>query len=244
MDFIPTARDVIASYLGGPEYKANSVAIGDKAYTAADISGEDIEILAQELDTIIDREQNPTLAAIIARGSPRILDCVRMVNANTKQGYKGAAARGMQLLAQPLAVADLYISAAATARTTWLVTITAVAAAQWSGDSTNTNDMLESSLPVISHVVLGFVDPVEVPKIDKIQLIKNGDPWCYEVLTFNWRATFGDHRTPTYELKQPWMIPPGEKYYIACNRYLTGDDKLQPIGFVIKRATDIIAALA
>jgi hypothetical protein len=239
-----TVFETLSAYRRGGQYKANSVFIGGKDYLALDISPEDLQILAGDLDTLLDHEANPEVADIIARGSPRILDAVRLVNVNTKQGYKGSQARGMALCTNPLVPGDLKAASSASAKTNWLTTVSTAAAANYSGDSTNVNNMVVSSLPVLAHVILGFVNPIEVPKMDRIQLIKNGDPWVYEALTYGWRAQLGTYHTPVYELKQPWIIPPGEKYYIACQYIITGDDKTQPIAFAIKRATDIIAALA
>jgi hypothetical protein len=150
----------------------------------------------------------------------------------------------MQLCSNPLVPGDLKAANSSSAKTNWLTTITTAAATFYSGDSSNTNNMTVSSLPVLAHVWLGLVNNIEVPKMDRVQLIKNGDPWTYEVLTYSWRENLGAFKTPVYELKQPWIIPPGEKYYVACQYIITGDDKTYPIAFAIKRATDIIAALA
>lgn len=237
-----TASEVLDRYVR-TQMKKGEVSIAGKKYSALDIIPDELEILKEELDAFID-EQNPAVARIIVRGAPRILDAIRLVNYESKQGFKGAAARGHSLVLNPLIVADIYTAGAASAKTSWLVAVTTAGAANWSGDSTNVNNMLVSSLPVLCHVYLGFINPIAVPKSNMIQLIKNGDPMVRECLQWDWRDTFGDNRTPTYELKQPWTIPPGEQYYIAASYFLTGDDKIEPIAFTVKRATDIIAALA
>jgi hypothetical protein len=248
---IQSAYDVLKDYVGDKSLcTPDSVFIGGKANAAKDIPWNEVEILAQELDSMVDWEQNPVLASLIVRGAARVLDAVRMVNAESKQGYKGAAARGAQLVVSPIRVADLLLYNASSStladypKTTWETAITARGAAAWSGTSTYNNEMLVSSLPMLSHVYLGFINPIDVPKMDQIQLIKDGDPMAVETLSFGWRQTFGDNQCPVHELKQPWVIPPGAKYYIACSYYLTGDDLTQPIGFTVKRATDILSALA
>lgn len=241
-----TASEVLNRYRASPQYSPNTVYIAGKSYKALDIPAEDFEILKQELDAFVDEAQDPVLARMVARGSPRILDGIRLVNDASKNGFKGAAARAMELLFNPLIVADINAAGAATAKTTWLTTVNATGAANWSGSSAaaNLNNMLVSSLPVLCHVYLGFINPIEIPKVNMLQLVKNGDAMAREYLPYNWRQTFGANRVPTYELKQPWIIPPGENYYIPVNYYLTGDDKLEPIAFTVRRATDIIAALA
>lgn len=240
------ASEVLRAYV----QVKDTVYIQGKPMSALDLTPDGLLILAQELDTFCDIEQNPVVADIIARGAPRILDAVRMVNYETKNGYEGAAARGPALVVNPMQPGDLLKYDAATSalstdgKADWLESKTARGAAAWSGTSTYTNQMLVSSLPVLAHIYLGFVNPIEVPKVNKIQLIKDGDAWPEEVFTWNWRQTFGNNLTPTYELKQPWILPPGRSYYIAAYYPITGDDLLQPIGFTVKRATDIIAALA
>jgi hypothetical protein len=248
MPNIPSARQMLKQYYEDHGnkfgYMKDNVTIMGKNKSAKDIGWEQIEILAEELDTVINRDQNPTVAGIIARGAPRILDAVRLVNYETKNGYMGAAARGHELVANPMGVNDCSsATSGATAKTTWLNTITSVGGADYIGTDSYDVQMLVSSLPVLAHVYLGFIDPVEVPKVSRVQLVKNNDAWPQEYIAWL-RDTFGNNATPVYELKQPWIIPPGEEYFIPAYYYLTGDDKLQPIGFTVKRATDIIGLLA
>jgi hypothetical protein len=92
-------------------------------------------------------------------------------------------------------------------------------------------------------VYFGFVDPVPVPKANVIQLVLDADPWVQEVMDWEWRKCFGDRETPVYELKDPWVIRPGASFRISVRDYITGDDRIIPIGFSVKRGGDIIAAL-
>ena len=185
------AYQTLITYKSSPQYVKDKVFIAGKGYSALDIPIEDLQILAQEIDTMIDTEANPEVAGIIARGSPRIFDAVRLVNYHTTNGFKGAQARGFALCLNPLVVGDLLAANSASAKTNWLTTVSSVGATQYSGSSSNTNNMLTSSLPVIAHVILGFVNPIEVPKMDRIQLIKNGDPWPYEALPTHGERTWG-----------------------------------------------------
>jgi hypothetical protein len=237
-------------YKRSPAYTPGMVAIANKGFAALDIPDEEIRVLGQELDTLVDWDTNPRLAAMVVRGAPRILDAVRMVNSNTKQGYSGAAARGQQIVVQKMNVSDILKTGAGSstlssdAMTTWLRAFGATGASTWSGTATNQNIMTVDSLPNLAHVFLGFIDPIEIPKLNKIQLIKEGDNMVQEVLSWDFRGGFGDYVTPTHELLQPWIIAPLQKYYIACNCQIIGDDKMEPVGFTVKRATDILSALA
>jgi len=243
------AMDVLNRYFSGKQYQAGTVWIGSKNYAVVDISKEQTEILAIEIDTFVDWDSAPRIASMTVRAAPRILDAVRLVNSNTKQGYGGAAGRGQQLIAQPLQLFDLLKASPSSTdvtaypMTTWLVNKTATGVSNWSGSTSYANTMVVSSMPYMAHVFIGFIDTIEVPKVSKIQIIKDGDTYPIENPNFEWRGSFGSFAVPTHELLQPWIIPPASKYYICANYYATGDDKMQPIGFAIKRATDVLSAM-
>jgi len=245
------AIDIIKRYINtaGGAYKPGFVFIGSKSWAVTDISKDECELLAQEIDTFVDWETSPRVASMVVRAAPRILDAVRLVNANTKQGYGGAAGRGMQLIAQPLQLFDLLKATPGSTdvtsypMTTWLVNKTAAGVSNWSGQAAYCNTMVVSSLPYMAHVFVGFIDSIEVPKVNKIQIVKDGDTYPIENPNFEWRGQFGSFAVPTHELLQPWIIPPSSKYYIGAYYYATGDDKMQPIGFAIKRATDVLSAM-
>lgn len=232
-------EEILDAYIQSAQYSKDNVVIAGKTFGARDLDEDDYKVFREEMVILCQRIYHPAIADAVARASPRLLDAVRMVNKETGQGYKGASSRGDQLIINPMRVGDV-------SETTWLNTITASGAANWIGatGAANDIDMLVSSLPVISHVYVGFIDPVAVPKVDTVQLVKDSDAYVEEVLQFNWRTTFGDGHMPFHELKTPWVIPPGSSYYIPVRYYITGEDKLQPVGFAIKRARDVIAALA
>lgn len=244
------ALDILKRYISSTkDYKPGFVFIGSKQWQVTDISKEEVETLGQEIDTFVDWESAPRIASMVTRAAPRILDAVRLVNAQTKQGYGGAAGRGQQLIAQPLQLFDLLRAAPSSTvvatypMTTWLVSKASTGAIAWSGTSTYCNTMVVDSLPNLAHVFIGFIDSIEIPKINKIQIVKDGDTYPVENPNFEWRGAFGDFQVPSHELLQPWIIPPSSKYYIGVNWYATGDDKMQPIGFAIKRATDVLSAI-
>jgi len=243
------AIDILKRYVSNSAYQPGVVFIGNKQWAVTDISKQELEILGQEIDTFVDWESAPRIASMVVRAAPRILDAVRLVNAQTHQGYGGAAGRGQQLIAQPLQLFDLLRAAPSSTEvatypmTTWLISKTSTGAVAWSGTSTYSNTMVVSSLPYLAHIFIGFIDSIEVPKINKIQIVKDGDSYPVENPNFEWRGAFGDHQVPSHELLQPWIIPPSSKYYIGVNWYAVGDDKMQPIGFAIKRATDVLSAI-
>ncbi len=234
---IASVPEVIDSYLRSSAFTPGSVLLRGANFNTKELTDEQLSLLVAELETLSMRYKNPNMAAMIARGAERILDLVRMVNYRTNAGFYGARARGDQLVVDAMRISDLSL-------TTWVVNRATAAAVAWAGSSTTNISMLVSSLPVLGHVFLGFADPVGFPLVDKIQLIKDGDPWVPEVVQFQWRDTMGDNQVPMYELREPWILPPQATYYIALNYFSTGEDRLLPIAFVVRRARDTIAALA
>jgi hypothetical protein len=237
----------VRGQLPGQPYTRDSVSIGGKPISALDPDPNDFEIFRAELAVLSKRQRNPMVADIIARNAPRLWDAVRMVNSNTKLGFGGASARGGRLLFNPLEPRDLGRAGGFPGTAppdSWLQVPATVGAARLWPPTSGTIDMTISSLPVLSHVYFGFVNPVANPKVNNIQLVLDADPWPEEILDWDWREGYGDNETPVYELKNPWVIRPGASYRISVRNYITGEDRLTPIGFSVKRALDIIASLA
>ena len=244
-------EDILRAYvtgnLPGQPYNANTAKVAGKDIGILEPPREDFEIFLSEMVVITKRTRQPTIADIIARNSPRLWDADRMVNNQTKVGYKGAGARGASLLFNPLEPRDLGRSGGFPGTSppdSWLQVPATVAAARLWPPTSGTIDMTISSLPVLSHVYFGFVNPVAVPKVNNIQLVLDGDAWAEEIVDWEWREGFGDNEVPVYELKMPWVIRPGASYRISVRNYITGEDRLTPIGFSVKRASDIIGSLA
>ena len=244
-------EDVLRAYKSGTlpaqPYAAESVTVAGKDYAASEPGQEDFEIFVSEMTVITKRQRHALVADIIARNSPRLWDAVRMVNSNTKVGYGGAGARGDRLLFNPLETRDLGRAGGFPGTTppdTWFRSVTAVGGARLWPPSSGTIDLTIGSLPVLSHVYFGFMNPTAVPKSNILQLVLDSDAWAEEVADWEWREAYGDTETPVYELKNPWVIRPGASYRINVRDYTTGDDRPIPIGFSVKRGRDIIASLA
>lgn len=233
--------------LPGQRYTTDSVMIGGAKVAALDPSPQDFAIFVAEMVVIAKRQRNAMVGDIIARNSPRLWDVIRLVNNTTKQGFGGASSRGDRLLFNPLETRDLGRAGGFPGTAppdSWLQVPAAVGAARLWPPTSGSITLTISSLPVLGHVYFGFVDPVLVPKVNNIQLVLDADAWPEEIIDWEWRESYGDTETPVYELKQPWVIRPGASYRISVRNYITGEDRLTPIGFSVKRASDIIASLA
>lgn len=223
----------------------NLVVIGGVTYDAANPSQEDFQVFVDEMVVLSKRLRHPFVSDIIARGAKFVWDAVRLVNVTTRNGYKGVAGRGDALVFMPFELRDTGSAGGfpgTNPRSTWVVNRTATGAARLY-PAANTVDMLINSLPVLSHVILGWIDPVSYPKAASVQLVYD-DPWPEEFLDWHWREAQAHYETPVYELRQPWIITPGRTYRVNARYDATGQDKLQPIAFTIKRARDLNASTA
>lgn len=239
---------VLSAYRNSGQYLTDTVRIGAKDYAALEPKDpNDFAIFVAELQVVVQQQRNELVADIIARNSPRLWDTVRMVNVVTKNGFKGMGARGDALLFNPLRLRDLGRAGGYPGTSppdNWLQSYTSIGGTRLWPPTSGTVTLTVSSLQQLGHVFFGFVDPVPTPKVDAVQLVLDSDPWSEEAVPWEWRRSYSDIEVPTYELRQPWVIRPGAAYRVSVRVYATGDDRLQPIGFVVQRATDIIGSLA
>lgn len=222
-----------------------TVIIAGNPHNAEDPPDAHMQIFIDEMQIMSKRQRHPLMADIIARLAPFVWDAVRMVNVQTKGGYGGAGGRGDELIVNPLTLRDTGSGGGfpgTSPRSTWIVNRTASGAARLY-PAANTVDMLVNSLPQLSHVIGGFINPVGAPIAESVQLIYD-DPWSEEAFDWEWREAFGDQEVPVYELRQPWIIRPAGSYRVNLRYGITGADKTQPIGFSVKRATDLNASAA
>lgn len=214
------------------DYPAETKKVAGKYYDLAALKSEDVRIFVNELETIVHEKQHPIVKEIIVRNAPLILDLIRMVNKNTKQGFKGYFAEGNQL--------DInYARAADYGKTSWLASYTSTGGQDWLYSSASPKTMTEEE----GLIILGVIDPIEVPKVDCVQLVKNNEVFPQMNLALNVKDAFGTNKVAVAEFKEPWIIPPEEKFYARVNVFATGDDKLEPISFWVKRAVDLKATL-
>lgn len=219
---------------------ADTVIIAGASFNAADPPEADLQVFIDEMMIMTKRLRHPMVADIMARLAPFVWDAVRLVNLSTKQGYGGAGGRGDKLVVNPFTLRDTGSGGGfpgTNPLTTWIVNRTASGAARLF-PAASTTDMLLSSLPQLAHVIGGFINPVGAPISESVQLIYD-DPWAEEIFDWEYREGFGDQEVPIYELKQPWLIRPGGSYRVNLRYSITGQDKTQPIGFTVKRASDL-----
>jgi len=227
-----------------------TITLAGKEYTLSKISFLDSKIFTMELDTIL-VQQNPLIHQLFAKNAQSLFDLVRMVNINTKQGFKGALASGNELdftlfMARQFQDPDAAIG---TRRTTWERTITAAMSPPpvANGVQSFFEDITAGAahgdeLPMGEEegmIWLAFYNPAQVPCIDAFQIQMNTEPFNIQSLDFE---QVGEHEGDVIiELKEPWTLPPEQSGRIQAYYFQDGTDETRPLGIWVKMAKNLRA---
>jgi len=221
------------------------ITIAGKSYTLAKIAYLDAKIFADELDTIL-VQQNPLIHEIYAKNAVTMFDAVRMVNVNSKQGFKGALASGNELdftllMARQFQDPDAGLGVALK-RTTWVRTITPamIAALQqfFEFDGISTAPPTEETMAEEEAMVwLALYNPAAVPCIDAIQIQMNTEP--FDIQSLDFEQVHVDKGDVIIELKEPWTLPPEQSGLANVFYPFAGTDETRPLGIYIKQAKDL-----
>jgi len=220
------------------------ITIAGKSYTLSKMSFLDARIFTDELDTIL-VQQNPFIHDIYAKDAVTLFDAIRMVNVNTKQGFKGALASGNELdftlmMARQFQDPD---GAVQTRRTTWVRNITVAMAAL-----NNTEEFYEDLTGAVAAqeqtmgeeealVYLAMYNPAETPVIDALQITMNTEP--FDIQTLDFEQVHIEQGDVIIELKEPWTLPPEQSGKIVVNYFNNGTDEMRPLGIFIKMAKNL-----
>ena len=216
------------------------ITLAGKEYTLSKISFLDSKIFTMELDTIL-VQQNPLIHQLFAKNAQSLFDLVRMVNVNTKQGFKGALASGNELDFLLFNARQFYDPEnSGTARVSWERSVTAAQAAAltaldfFEGTATGTElTMIEEE----GMIWLAFYNPAEQPCIDAFQIRMNTEPFDVQSLDFE---QMGEHEGDVIvELKEPWTLPPEQSGRIEAYYYQAGTDETRPLGIWVKMAKNM-----
>lgn len=212
-----------------------NVDIGGKQYTLSRISKYDVKLFADQLDKVLQR-QNPFIWDIYAKNSIQCLAAVRLVNGNTKQGFRGALASGNELDFTLMGAREFYDpDASGASRSSWVRTIT----------SAGSKNIIEGATAGAAltlaeeqgDIYLAWYNPATTPCLDAFQVILNTD--VKDVQTLDFEQVQAEQGDPIIEFKAPFIIPPEEAYEILGYFFRTGTDETRPIGLRIKQAKDL-----
>jgi hypothetical protein len=197
----------------------------------ASISLTNVETFGYEMDNVI-RALHPAVKDMIVRNAKPLLDTLRVLNVETKAGFRGATGSGNTI--------DFAISRAATTyRRSWkrylsdvsinsaFITGTGGSSADWS--------LTEEQ----AALLMGFVNRADIePKSSAIKITYNSDPMNYQALNFGLREVM-EQNIVVHELKESAMIAPEQSIKVEARYDGVGYDYLQPIIVLFERSIDL-----
>jgi len=203
---------------------------------AGSLKAEDVNLLVRKLDKTAPSKLNPLVAEIVSDAIEDIILLVRLVAQAVRVGFRGMAATGRQLDINWIRAKDI-VPYSISGKITWLVSDTEIPSAQGgSGTGTKTYKPETTVGDEEGLIFMGFVDPIERPKVDAVRFSKAGVPMVPQTLNWNIRPGFGPENLPVAALERPVYVGPKQTYKIENFWFATGDDRLEPIGFIVKRA--------
>ncbi len=221
--------------LQGQFVEEEVVDIGGKQYSISRISKYDVKLFADQLDLVISR-MNPFIADIYAKYAEHCLVAVRLANVNSKQGFRGIAAKGNELDFTLMSARQFYDpDNSGSTRTSWVRTIGSVGQKNFI-EGTTTGAALtlgEESC----EIFLALYNPSVSPCIDALQNVLNTD--TFDLQTLDFEQVNSENGDAIIELKEPFIVPPEEAYEILANYYRTGTDETRPIGLTIREAKNL-----
>jgi hypothetical protein len=217
----------------------------------AEITFSDLKIFFDELDIAL-RLQDPFIQNLYAKNAKQLAQLVRVVNYNTRSGFKGAVGSGNQLDAVLLRAEQFQDPDvnAATARTTFVRNLPSLNCvppatgnfieAVWTAALGHGQPLAAANNEAIA--LLGFDNTAAAPCNSAYQLQYLGVNFNVQNLGFELNnGVFGDN---IVELKQPLFIYPGENALVTVRYYQNGSDELRPIGLWVKTATNLRSMIA
>jgi len=211
------------------------ITLAGKSYQLSKISYLDARIFTEELDTIL-VQQNPLIHEIFAKDAVSLFDAIRMVNVNTKQGFKGALASGNELdftlfMARQFEDPD----AATDPRTSWIRAIASTGSKPFFEGTTSGSELTMGEEEAM--IFLAFYNPAAIPCVDALQISMNTEPFDIQSLDFD--QVHDEKGDVIIELKEPWTLPPEQSGEINAYYFQTGTDEMRPLGIWIKMAKNL-----
>jgi len=206
-------------YLGGVQTKM------------ASFTRDEYDALINILDKFFYKNSYPAVVSLVAENIQVIIDTIRVVKTETKQPFMGIRARGSQLTLVN-ATADLFTRVwGATGAKTFEKDLTSTGSTDYIGTSANPESVGEEE----GYVFLGFLEEEPTPKINKVLLTKNNDPFPY--ITLPWEA----QEVNLACLPEPWILQPEVTYYVQAYAYKTGTTSMVPIAFKILQGKNVLS---
>lgn len=228
-------RDGTREELQGQFIDEETIDINGKTYILSRISFYDSKIFADELDAVI-RHDNPFIQAVYTRYAVNCFDLVRMVNDQTRQGFKGGRASGNELdhirfNARQFEDPDN----SGTARTSWVRTISSTGSKPFFEGLTTGVELTMAEEE--GMIFLAWYNPALTPLADLFQVTMNTE--LFDVQNLDFELFDDESGDKVIEFKGPWTLPPEQSGEINVHYYRTGDDEMRPIGLWVKRSREL-----
>lgn len=197
----------------------------------AGLTENEVESIVNMLDKMIYKNANHAVKSLIVENAELIIDLVRAVKAETKQEFAGPRAKGNSLTLVDL-TADMFTHVwGATGATGFEVEHTGVGVRDYIGTSADPQTVGEEE----GIIILGFVDRVANPTVNKVLLSKNDDPYPYHTLIWDVNDDF-----PLAALPEPYIMTPETNFHIQANVFRIGPCKMKPIGFKVLQGKNLL----
>jgi len=211
------------------------------------LSAEEVELIVLKIDQLAMSRQHEGIAVMLAEEFDSILTMIRWVKGETKAPFSGILGVGAQLDIRWLRPKDV--------GATWftsdtgsigLYAGTAGAVYPWLKQSlvadTSQTIIPEQTLKEeVGLIMLGAIDPVEVPKYNMITFTLSGIAAPAQPLPFNIRPSFGIDTTPFIRFEKPIIVGPEKKFKVEVMPNIAGDSKFELLALVAARAQDMTA---
>ena len=203
-------------------YPEETKKVAGKDEKLSSLPADDVEVFDETIKAIAYQNSmsEPERKAILDN-EDLILDLVRMVNTNTKQGFAGPYARGNELTIVVMRAKDFLN------QDTWLKTYTSTGSTVYR--DTVTMDDYHGEL----H--LGVSDAHPNPKVDAILYTKDGDPIVRKHL--DWE----DMKVPFIPFEQPIIVGPNHSVKTEVNVNQVGNDMLKILAIKVVPAKDLLS---
>ncbi len=204
-------------------YIEEDIEIGGSKTRASAMNEEQIQLLIDELDNLM-LNVTPDIKRIFHAAGPEIVDLIRVVNQETRQGFEGMYARGKALDIQLLDPTMF-------GETTWIDTTVAATTQAWFKSSATPLSIAEEE----GYIIVGAIDPVVDPVITRVMIVKNSDPVPWQAI--NWEIL----ESNVMAFKEPILLLPDTTAYGLKYPKSAGTDQLTPLGLKIVMGKNLLS---
>jgi len=185
-----------------------------------ELSRDEKEILAEELEREIAEQKTPLIAEMISENKENIRGVIESVNAETKQGFGGMLADGKQLTCE-------WIRPDHFGKSTWDRGTVASGTATFISGTTAEDE---------GFIIFGWMNQQGKPVTNRLKFYKGTEETPVVSLPFRARDAYDSTETPVVKQQKPLLVGPEVNYEVDDARSVSGADSLQPLGFYVQTA--------